>query len=145
MKSLFSKIYYLLFSFFIFNVSELKADDYSLDNFLGQSSELLIESNNQKSDLKSSIFFAEGNVIITNKNNEFIAKSQRAIFYKLIGKIKLIGNVEFLSSDLNEIKAGEIIYYLKENKFEAISDENQRVNTKLRFNGNKKLNQLIEK
>ena len=145
MKSLFSKIYYLLFSFFIFNVSELKADDYSLDHFLGQSSELLIESNNQKSDLKSSIFFAEGNVIITNKNNEFIAKSQRAIFYKLIGKIKLIGNVEFLSSDLNEIKAGEIIYYLKENKFEAISDENQRVNTKLRFNGNKKLNQLIEK
>ena len=134
MKSFFSKIKYLLLFLFIVNILNLKADNYPLENILDQNSELLIESNKQKSDLTNSIFYAEGDVIITNSNKEFIAKSRKAIFYKSIGKIRLIGNVEVFTSELNKIKAGEILYYLKEKKFEAISDQNQRVNTKFFFN-----------
>ena len=134
MKSFFSKIKYLLLFLFIVNILNLKADNYPLENILDQKSELLIESNKQRSDLKNSIFYAEGDVIITNSNKEFIAKSKKAIFYKSSGKIRLIGNVEVFTSELNKIKAGEILYYLKEKKFEAISDQNQRVNTKFFFN-----------
>ena len=36
--------------------------------------------------------------------------------------------------NLNKINAGEITHYLKEKKFEYISDQNQRVNTKFSFN-----------
>ena len=134
MKSLVSKFSYLLFFGTLFNVFLLRADNYPIEKISGHNSEFLIESNNQKSDLKQSIFYAEGDVIITNTNNEFIAKSKKAIFYKLEGKIKLMGNVEVITSDLNKIKAGVVFYSLKENKFEAISDENQRVKTKLIFN-----------
>ena len=140
MKSFFSKIKYLLLFLFIVNILNLKADNYPLENILDQNSELLIESNKQKSDLTNSIFYAEGDVIITNANKEFIAKSKKAIFYKSSGKIRLIGNVEVLTSELNKIKAGEILYYLKEKKFEAISDQNQRVNTKFVFNENNIIN-----
>ena len=117
-------------SFFLFDCLEIKADKYPIKNYSNKYGEILIESNKQSSDLINSIFFAEGDVIITNNNKEFIAKSKKAIFYKLSGKIKLIGNVEIITSDLNKIKAGEILYYLKDNKFEAISDQDQRVKTK---------------
>ncbi len=141
MKFLFSNSKYLLFIFFLFLDSELKADNYYLENKSEQHSELLIESNKQKSDLKNSIFYAEGEVIITNTEKEFIARSQKAIFYKLIGKIKLIGNAEVTTSDSNKIQAGEILYYLKENRFEAISDQSQRVNTKFVIDESKIFNQ----
>ena len=140
MKSFFSRIKYLLFILFLVDFLEINADNFSLENISDRNSEILIESNKQRSDLKNSIFYAEGEVIITNTNKEFIAKSEKAIFYKLTGKIKLTGNVELLTSDLNKIKAGEILYYLKENKFEAISEKNQRVNTKFVFNENKIIN-----
>ena len=141
MKSLVSKFSYLLFFGILFNVFLLRADNYPLEKISGQNSEFLIESNNQKSDLKQSIFYAEGDVIITNTNNEFIAKSKKAIFYKLEGKIKLMGNVEVVTGDMNKINAGEVIYYLKENKFEAVGDQNQKVNTKFFFNENKIISQ----
>ena len=133
MKSFFSRIKYLLFILFLVDFLEINADNFSLENISDRNSEILIESNKQSSDLKNSIFYAEGDVIITNTNNEFIAKSKKAIFYKSSGKIRLIGNVEVFTSELNKIKAGEILYYLKEKKFEAISDQNQRVNTKFVF------------
>ena len=72
-------------------------------------------------------------------------KSNKAIIYKLTGKIKLIGNVEVITSDLNKVKAAEIIYFLKEKKFEAVSDLNQRVNTKFVFKENKLMNDAPEK
>ena len=136
MNSLFSNIINLLFFIIIFNTFKLKADNIPVENIQAQNSEFLIESNLQRTDLKNSIFYAEGDVVITNKDKEFIAKSKKAIFYKLIGKIKLLGNVEVLSGEMNKIKAGEVIYYVKEDKFEAISDQNQRVNTKFVFNEN---------
>ena len=141
MKSLVSKFSYLLFFGTLFNVFVLKADNYPLEKISDQNSEFLIESNNQKSDLKKSIFYAEGDVIITNTNNEFIAKSKKAIFYKLEGKIKLMGNVEVVTGDMNKINAGQVIYYFKENKFEAVGDQNQKVNTKFFFNENKIISQ----
>ena len=142
---LFSKLSYLLFILVFISTLKLKANDYSLDNISRQNSELLIESNKQSSDLKNSIFYAEGDVVITNTKNKFIAKSKKAIFYKLTGKVKLIGDVEVLTSDLNKIEAGEILYYVKENRFEAISDLNQRVNTKFVFNEDQILKQSKEK
>tara|TARA_S200000501_G_C20480593_1_gene593682 strand:- start:91 stop:528 length:438 start_codon:yes stop_codon:yes gene_type:complete len=145
MKFSSSKIIYLLFILVSFNNLQLKADDYPLEKISEQKNELLIESNKQSSDLKNSIFYAEGDVVITNTNNEFIAKSKKAIFYKLSGKVKLIGEVEVLTSDLNKIEAGEILYYVNENKFEAISDFNKRVNTKFVFNEDQILNNSIEK
>ena len=143
MRSFFFKISYI-FIFFVINSNlKIKADNYTLDNISGQNSELFIESNKQRSDLDNSVFYAEGDVIITNKNKEFIAKSKKAIFYKLKGKIKLSGSVEVFSGDMNKINAGEVIYYLKENKFEAISGQNEKVNTKFVFNGNNPLNEKI--
>ena len=136
MNSLFSKIINLLFFIIIFNTFKLEAESIPVENIKSQNSEFLIESNLQRSDLKNSIFYAEGDVVITNKNKEFVAKSKKAIFYKLIGKIKLLGNVEVSTGEMNKIKAGEVIYYVKEDKFEAISDQNQRVNTKYFFNEN---------
>ena len=134
MKNYFMKFLYLLLVIIFFNILKIYAEDFSLTNRLNEKNQLFIESNNQSSDLKNSIFYANGNVIITNTNNDFTAKSNKAIFYKSIGKIKLIGNVEVVLSESNQVKAGEILYYLNENKFEAISDPNQRVNTKFTFN-----------
>ena len=45
-----------------------------------------------------------------------------------------------IKSDSDKLKAGEIIYSVTENKFEAIADDKQRVNTKFVFNENKILN-----
>ena len=136
MKVLSSKIRYLVIFFVLINVLKVKADNLPFENSSEQNSELLIESNIQKSDLKNSIFYAEGDVILTNIYKKFIAKSNKAIFYKKTGKIKLTGNVEIISGDVNKIKAGEVIYSLKENKFEAISVQNQKVKTKLFFKEN---------
>tara|TARA_B100000524_G_scaffold324727_1_gene207281 strand:+ start:584 stop:1015 length:432 start_codon:yes stop_codon:yes gene_type:complete len=143
MKVIYSKIGFLFIVLIINSVLKIKADNLPLDNISGKSIELLIESNKQRSYLENFIFYAEGNVIITNESQEFIAKSKKAIFYKLLGKIKLLGNVEVLSGNVNKIKAGEVIYYLKENKFEAISGQNEKVNTKFVFNGNNSLNEKI--
>ena len=134
MNITFSKIkyFYLILLFFCF--SKMNADDYPLSISSNLESQILIESNNQSSDLNNSIFYAEGNVKITSADKEFIAKSNKAIFYKSTGKIKLIGNAEVITSDLNKLKAAEIIYFLNEKKFEAISDSNQRVKTTFGFN-----------
>ena len=91
------------------------------------------------------IFYVEGDVFITNKNKDFIAKSNKAIIYKITGKIKLIGNVEIITSDSNKVRAAEIIYSLKEKKFEAISDLNQRVKTTIVINENNINNYSKEK
>ena len=135
MKVLSSKIRYLFIFFVLINVLKIKAEKLPLENSSGQNSYLLIESNIQNSDLKSSIFYDEEDVILTDTYKKVIAKN-KAIFYKKIGKIKLIGNVEIISGDVNKIKAGEVIYSLKENKFEAISVQNQKVKTKLFFKEN---------
>ena len=137
MKFLLSKIKYLFYLTFFLNLFlKFQAEDFSSKNIPDQESQILIESNNQRSDLKNSIFYAEGEVKITSPDKNFIAKSEKAIFFKSSGKIRLIGNVEVITSDSGKIKAGEIIYYLIENKFEAVSDSNQRVNTKFDFNYN---------
>ena len=140
MGSWFLKIKNLLFILFLINFLELKADNYPPRNITEQNSEFLIESQKQRSDLENSVFYAEGDVIITNIDKEFIAKAQKAIFYRLSGKIKLIGNVEVITNDLHKLKAGKILYSIKENKFEALADHNQKVNTKFVFNENKILN-----
>ena len=123
----------------------MKADNYPFENISGQNSEFLIESNKQRSDIKNSIFYAEGDVVITNLDNEFIAKSEKAIFYKLMAKIKLIGNVEVLSENMNKFTTDEVIYYFKENKFEALSGQNQKVNLKIVFDENNLLGSTREK
>ena len=143
MVAIYSKIGLLFIVLIINNVLKVKADNLPLDNISGKSIELLIESNKQRTDLENSIFYAEGNVIGTNESEEFIAKSKKAIFYKFLLQIKLIGNVEVLLGTVNKIKAGEVIYYLKENKFEPISGQNEKVNTKFVFNGNNSLNEKI--
>ena len=144
MKVLFSKIKYFFIFLVLINVLKIKSDDFPPEDSSAQDSELLIESDKQRSDLKKAIFYAEGDVTITNKKKEFIAKSKKAIFYKLKGKIKLIGNVEVLSGDMNKINAGEVIYYLKEKKFEAIATQDQKVNTKFVFSENKTLGERSE-
>ena len=141
MKPLLTKIKFILPIFLFLNLSKLKSDNFNLENSFGENSEFLIESNKQRSDLKNSIFFAEGDVVITNTKKEFVAKSKKAIFYRLSGKIKLIGDVEVVTSDSNKINAGEILYFYKENKFEAISNQSQRVKTKFVFNDNEIPNQ----
>ena len=70
---------------------------------------------------------------ITNAKKEFIANSKTAIFYNLIDKVKLTGNFEVITTDMNKIKASEVIYYLQDNTFEANAGQNQKANTKLVF------------
>ena len=144
MKIFLSKIKYFLLILFCQNFIVLNAEDLFIEKRSVGQNEILIESNNQRSDLKNSIFYAEGNVIITNTEKEFISKSNEAIFYKLSGKIKLIGDVEVTTSDSNKLKAGEILYFLDENRFEAISDSNQRVNTKFVFSEDKNSTEQIK-
>ena len=129
MKITFSKITYFLFILFFFGGSKMNSEDFTKKMTPYQESQILVESNNQRSDLNNSIFVAEGNVKITSANNEFTAKSNKAVFYKSSGKILLIGNVEVNTRDLNKVNAGEIIYFLKEKRFEAMSNSNQRVKT----------------
>ena len=143
MKILFSRLKYLFICSFFFSYLTVTAEEIRSKNASNNKSQILIESNTQRSDLENSIFYAEGDVRITNTDNEFYAKSKKAIFYKLNGVIKLIGDAEVITTDASKIIAGEIFYYLEENKFEANSDLNQRVNTKFNFN-KKKTNQLPE-
>ena len=139
MRLILLKVKYLFILFFLLTFFRANAENSSL-KVGGQQNEIFIESNTQRSDPKNSIFYAEGDVIITNNDKEFIAKSQKAIFYKSTGKIKLIGNVQVITKDSNNMSAGEILYSLKENTFEAISDTNQRVNTKFVFDERNILN-----
>ena len=127
------------FYFFIFLIIglQLKAENLPFLKISDNQSQILIESNSQSSDLENSIFYAEGDVMITNTDKEFVAKANKAIFYKSSSKIKLIGNVEVITSDSSKLNAGEIFYYLNENRFEAVSDLNERVNTKFVFDEKK--------
>ena len=145
MKSFLIKTKYLYFLIFFINLLHSKAEEFSYSGMSDNQSQILIESNSQSSDLENSIFFAEGDVTITDTEKKFFAKSDKAIFYKSSSKIKLMGNVEVITSDSNKINAGEILYYLKDNKFEAISDSNERVNTKFVFNENKSLIEVKDK
>ena len=145
MKILFPKIKFFVALLFFYNHLSVNSEDFHLKNTSEQQNEILIESNNQRTDLENSIFYAEGDVIITNAEKEFIAKSKKAIFYKLSGKIKLIGNVEVITRDLSKVKAGEILYFVNENKFEAVSGSNQRVNSKFILNESKFTEQFKEK
>ena len=137
MKKFFSKIKYFIPILLFLNAYKINAEDYLSEKISNKENEIIIESNNQRSDLNNSIFYAEGDVLITNTENDFIAKSKKAIINKLTGEIKLIGNVEISNSNSNKVRAPEIIFYSNENKFEAISDLNQRVKTTLVLQENK--------
>ena len=145
MKISFYIFKYTFLILFLLNNLKFRAEDFSLKNNSEQQSQILIESDKQSSDLENLVFYAEGDVIITNSEKDFIAKSKEAIFNKSSGKIKLIGDVEVVTSDSSKIRAGEMIYYLKENNFKAVSNLNQRVNTKFVFNKKKKPNQTNKK
>ena len=132
----------LFFSLFFFNSFMVNAQDISPYKNKNELKQILIESNTQRSDFENSIFYAEGDVKITNKDKDFFAKSRKAIFYKLDGIIKLIGDAEVISNDSSKINAGEIHYYLENNRFEAISIPNQRVNTKFTFGDDMKTKKL---
>ena len=136
MRSFLIKTKYLFFFIFFLNVSHLKTEESSYRILPDRKNQILIESNSQSSDLENSIFYAEGDVLITNTDKEFVAKSNKAIFYKSSSKIKLIGNVEVITGDSSKLNAGEIFYYLKDNRFEAISNTNERVNTRFVFDNN---------
>ena len=88
------KIKYLFFILFFFTFLKLNAEDNLLKNISNLESQIIVESNNQRSDLNNSIFYAEGDVLITNTDEDFIAKSNKAIIYKLTGKIKLMKNTK---------------------------------------------------
>ena len=145
MKSLFSGLKYFSFSLFFLNCVLLNAESIPSGKSLDQNSQIIIESNTQRSDFENSIFHAEGDVRITNSKKEFFAKSKKAVFYKIDGIIKLIGDVQVITSDSSTINAGEMLYYLEENKFKAISAPEQRVNTKFIFNKDKTIDKLQEK
>ena len=118
---------------FLFSPQMNLADEMVIDSETDKKNELLIEADKQSSNFKESVFYAEGNVVLTNSKNEFIAKSKKAIFYKLQGNIRLIGDVNVFTNDSNTIKAAEVIYYVNEKRFEAISDKTQRVKTFIYF------------
>ena len=145
MKSFLIKTKYLYFLIFFINLLHSKAEEFSYTGMSDNQSQILIESNSQSSDLENSIFYAEGDVTITDTEKKFVANSDKAIFYKSSSKIKLMGNVEVITSDSNKINAGEILYYLKDNRFEAISDLNKRVNTKFVFDENKTFDEVKDK
>ena len=145
MNPLFSGLRYFSFGLFFLNCVLLNAENIPSGKSLGQDNQILIESNTQRSDFENSIFHAEGDVRITNSNKEFFAKSKKAVFYKIDGIIKLIGDVQVITSDSSTINAGEMLYYVEENKFEAISASEQRVNTKFIFNKDKTIDKSQEK
>ena len=137
MKPFLNKTKYLLFFFLFIDIFQLRSEEFSFSGMPNNQNQILIESNIQSTDLENSIFYAEGDVKITNTDKEFIAKSNKAIFYKSSAKIKLIGNVEVITSDSSRINAGEILYYLKDDRFEAISNLDERVYTKFVFDEKK--------
>jgi len=137
MKPFLNKTKYLLFFFLFIDIFQLRSEEFSFSGMPNNQNQILIESNIQSTDLENSIFYAEGDVKITNTDKEFIAKSNKAIFYKSSAKIKLIGNVEVITSDSSRINAGEILYYLNDDRFEAISNLDERVYTKFVFDEKK--------
>ena len=137
MKSFFKKTKYLFFFLLFIDIFQIRSEEFSFSGMPDNQNQILIESNIQSSDLEKSIFYAEGDVMITNTEKDFIAKSNKAIFYKSSAKIKLIGNVEVITSDSSRLKAGEILYYLKDNRFEANANFDERVYTKFVFDENK--------
>ena len=133
-KGLIIRIKYLFLVLLFIGSNKLIANDYEKLQNPNLDNEIIVESDKQSTDFSYSIFYAEGNVLVTNYKKEFVAKSQKAIFYKLEGKIKLMGNVEVSTNDFNKIKAAQVIYYVNENKFEAISDSKQRVSSSIMLN-----------
>ena len=63
------------FYFFIFLIIglQLKAENLPFLKISDNQSQILIESNSQSSDLENSIFYAEGDVMITNTDKDFVA------------------------------------------------------------------------
>ena len=51
-----------------------------------------------------------------------------------MGKFKLRENVVVFLLDMNKTNSGKIIYSTKENKYEAFSIQNNKVNTEFSFN-----------
>ena len=133
MRIYFPKIKDIFFILFLFGFGKMHAQDNLSKSITNPESQIVVESTNQRSDFNNSIFYAEGNVLITNTDKEFIAKSNKAIIHKSDGKIQLIGNVEFTTNGSNKVQAAEMIFFLKEKKFEAASDLNQRVKTTFNF------------
>ncbi len=132
MKRLFITIKYFFMIFFLSYNTEFIAENHDKAGIQNiTKNEIIIESDKQMSETSNSIFYAEGNVLLTNLKKDFVANSNKAIFYKSDGKIILVGNVEVKLDSDKIIRAGEVVYYLNENKFEAISNQSQRVNTTL--------------
>lgn len=145
MKICFLKAKYLFFILFFLSFPKIYGEDYFLKNISNQESKIILKSNYQASDLENSIFSDKADVLITNNDQEFVAKANKAIILKSTRKIKFIGGEE-LSADLfNKIKAAEIICFLKEKNIEAISDINQKVKTTLVFNEDKIANPSKER
>ena len=145
MKISFFKAKYLFFILIFLSFPKIYGEDYFLKNISNQESQIILESNNQKSNLENSIFYAEADVLIPNNDQEFVAKANKEIFFKLTGKIKFIGGEELSTDEFNKIRAAEILYFLKEKEIEAISDINQKVKTKLVFNEDKMANPFKER
>ena len=66
MRSFLIKTKYLFFFFFLINILQLRGEEFSFKNSPIRENQILIESDSQSSDLENSIFYAEGNVMITN-------------------------------------------------------------------------------
>ena len=144
MKISFFKAKYLFLLFFL-SFSKIYGEDYFLKNISNQESKVILESNNQESDLENSIFNVEADVLITNYEQEFVAKANKAIIFKSTGKIKFIGGEELSTDEFNKIRAAETNYLFKEKKIEIISDINQKVKTTLVFNEDKMANPSKER
>jgi len=71
-----------------------------------------------------------------------LISQKKTNFYKWMKKIKLKGKVKLLSGDITKLKEKEIIYTYKENKFEVIAIQNQKVNIKFVFNENNILDEI---
>ena len=90
MKSLFSGLKYFSFGLFFLNCVLLNAESIPSGKSLDQNSQIIIESNTQRSDFENSIFHAEGDVRITNSKKEFFAKSKKAVFIKSMELLNLL-------------------------------------------------------
>ena len=144
MKIFSPKTKYSFFMLFYLRFSKLYAKDYSLNKSLIKDNPLLNKSIYQRLDLRDQNIFADGGVIRI-MDEEFFTTSNQSIIYKLIGKIKLVGNVEVITHDLIKVKVAEVIFFLKEKKIEAISNFLQRVTIKYFFNETNKPNSSKER
>ena len=87
MRIYFPKIKDIFFILFLFGFGKMHAQDNLSKSITNPESQIVVESTNQRSDFNNSIFYAEGNVLITNTDKEFIAKSNKAIIHKSDGNI----------------------------------------------------------